>query len=243
MKTIHVLSIGNSFSQNAQKYLHDLARSEGVQIETVNLMIGGCSLATHFRNMVGDKRDYTLEVNGHGAAGFKTSIKEALTAREWDYVTLQQASLFSFQDDSFYPYINKLADYVREICPGAKILIHQTWGYETGSERLMKQGFQTYDEMFAEIKKCYDKASEEIKADGMLPSGTAFQYALQHGVEKVHGDAIHANLGVGCFILALVWYGCLTGNDLGNVKFHDFDAEVTEEEYRIALEAAEFAVQ
>lgn len=242
MKAIQVLSIGNSFSQNAQKYLHDLAKSEGVQIETVNLMIGGCSLATHFRNMVGDKREYTLEVNGHQASGFKTSIKEALTARDWDYVTLQQASHFSYQEDTYYPYINKLAEYVREFCPKAKILIHQTWGYLTGSERIVQHGFADYDDMFAAVKPCYDRAYKEIQADGILPSGTAFQYALQHGVEKVHGDAIHANLGVGCFILALVWYACLTGNDVSNVKFHDFDIEVTEAEYKVALEAAAFAV-
>ena len=54
MKTIHVLSIGNSFSQDAHRYLHDFARSEGVDIETVNLFIGGCSLERHYRNMVGN---------------------------------------------------------------------------------------------------------------------------------------------------------------------------------------------
>lgn len=48
---IHVLSIGNSFSQDAQRYLHDLAESKGVDLETVNLMIGGCSLERHFRNL------------------------------------------------------------------------------------------------------------------------------------------------------------------------------------------------
>ena len=37
MKTINILSIGNSFSQDAQRYIHDLARSEGVSIETANL--------------------------------------------------------------------------------------------------------------------------------------------------------------------------------------------------------------
>lgn len=243
MKTIQVLSIGNSFSQNAQKYLHDLARSEGVQIETVNLMIGGCSLATHFRNMMGDRREYTLEVNGHHVLGFKTSIKEALTARDWDYVTLQQASAFSYQEYTYYPYINKLAECVREICPKAKILIHQTWGYETDSERIKKQGFQNFDEMFTEIKKCYDKAGAEIQADGILPSGTAFRYALQHGIQKIHGDTLHANPGVGCFILALVWYHYLTENDIRKVSFNSFEAEVTDEEYKAAIDAATYAVR
>lgn len=241
MKKINVLSIGNSFSNNAQRYLHNLAKSEGVQMETANLMIGGCSLERHFRNMVGDKRAYTLEVDGHNAEGFLVSLQEALTARNWDYVTLQQASHLSYREDSFYPYINRIAEYVRSVCPQAKILIHQTWGYETESPKIFEHGYRTYDEIFLDVKKCYDKAAAEIKADGILPCGTAFQYALHNGIEKIHRDTFHASAGAGCFILALVWYRCLTGNDINNVKFHNFDVEITEEEYRVALEAAEFA--
>ena len=72
---IQVLSIGNSFSQDAQRYLHDVAKSEGVALETVNLYIGGCSLERHYRNMKGDYREYSLEMNGHTAGGFFVSIK------------------------------------------------------------------------------------------------------------------------------------------------------------------------
>ena len=67
------------------------------------------------------------------------------------------------------PYINKLAGYVRAACPQAKLLIHQTWGYESGRENILSHGFQTYDEMFAEIKTCYEKATVEIQADGVIP--------------------------------------------------------------------------
>lgn len=242
MKPIHVLSIGNSFCQDPQRYLHGIARSEGVDMETVNLMIGGCSLARHFRNLVGDRREYGLEVNGHKAEGFMTTLNEALSARDWDYVTVQQCSPQSYIEDSYFPYINEIVDYVRSVCPKAKILVQQTWGYEDGSERIHNQGFETYDEMFAAIKPCYDKAAEAVSADGILPSGTAFQYALHHGIRKVHRDTYHASYGVGRFILALVWYGYITGNSVANVKFSDFDEEVTEEEYKIALEAAEYAV-
>ena len=98
------------------------------------------------------------------------------------------------------------------------MLIHQTWGYETGSERAEKFGFRTYDEMFEKVKACYEKAAEAITADGIIPCGEALQYALHHGVEKVHRDTFHAGLGLGRFILALVWYGYITGNDVRNIK-------------------------
>ena len=238
MKTINVLSIGNSFSQDAQRYLHDLAASEGVSMETMNLYIGGCPLECHFRNMAGDRKAYMMQVDGHQIEGFLVRMDEALTSRNWDVITLQQASHFSFQEDSYFPYIEELAEYVRYMCPKAKLLIHQTWGYETGSARIIDHGFQTYDDMFKEVKVCYEKAAEAVEADGIIPCGEALQYALHHGAEKVHRDTLHAGLGMGRFILALVWYGYITGNDVRNVKFDCFDVEVTEEEYKIALEAA-----
>lgn len=242
MRTIHVLSIGNSFSEDAHRYLHDLSRCAETRIETVNLYIGGCSLGHHFRNMVADRREYVLEINGHRADGFWVSIKEALTARAWDVVTLQQASHYSYGEETFYPYINKLTECIRDICPKAKILVHQTWGYETGSKRLQDHGFRTYDEMFEQVKTTYQKAADCIHADGIIPSGAAFQYALLHGLESVHRDTFHAKFGVGRFILALVWYGYLTGNDVSGVKYNSFSEPVSEDEYRIAIEAAIYAL-
>lgn len=242
MKPINVLSIGNSFSQDAQRYIHDLARKEGVSIETVNLYIGGCPLEIHYRNMMGDKRAYSLEINGHSGTGFSMSIKEALLARSWDYITIQQASHFSYQEDSYEPYLTELAKFIRTMCPKAKLLIHQTWGYESFSDRAINNGFQTYDEMFTEVKRCYDKAAKSIQADGIIPSGTAFAYALQNGIPKIHRDTFHASLGVGRLILAMVWYGYLTGNPIDQITFDDLDEAVSAEEYKVAKEAVKQAL-
>ena len=241
-KIINVLSIGNSFSQDAQRYLHDLARKEGVTIETTNLCIGGCPLEQQYRNMMGDKRAYYLQVNGHSGTYFMLSMKEALINKNWDYITLQQASHLSYVEESYEPYLAELVKYIRKMCPKAKVLLHQTWGYETGSERIINNGFQTYEEMFAEIKRCYAKAAEEVKVDGLIPSGTAFSYALQMGISKIHRDTFHAKLGVGRLILAMVWYGYLTGNDIDPISFDDLDEAVSAEEYAIAKEAVKRAL-
>ncbi len=237
--SIQVLSIGNSFSQDAQRYLHELAKSEGVDLQTVNLYIGGCSLEKHFRNLKGDRREYTLEVNGQTAEGFMTGIREALTARNWDVVTLQQASHESYREETYQPYIKVLADAVRENCPKAKLFLHQTWGYESGSVRIRAHGFETYDEMFARVMNCYDRAAGEVHADGVIPAGLAFQYALKNGIGRIHRDTFHASYGMGRFLLALVWYGFITGNDLGHIRFGQLDEEIGDEEYRILIKAAE----
>lgn len=242
MNTINVLSIGNSFSMDAHRYLHDLARKEGASIECTNLCIGGCPLEQQYRNMMGDKRDYYLQIDGHSGTYFMVSMKEALLTKTWDYVTLQQASHLSYQEESYMPYLPELVKYIRRMCPKTKILLHETWGYETGSERIINNGFQTYEEMFAEVKKCYAKAAEEVMADGIIPCGTAFLHALQMGVSKIHRDTFHASLGLGRLILAMVWYGYLTGNDIQTISFDDLDEAVTAEEYEIAKEAARRAL-
>ena len=61
---MNILSIGNSFSQDAQRYLHQIARADGVKLTCVNLYIGGCPLSKHYRNMLSEKSEYSLEVNG-----------------------------------------------------------------------------------------------------------------------------------------------------------------------------------
>ena len=59
-----ILSIGNSFSQDAQRYLHNLAKFNGDNIKCVNLYIGGCPLRTHYINVLEDNKAYDFEFNG-----------------------------------------------------------------------------------------------------------------------------------------------------------------------------------
>ena len=59
-----ILSIGNSFSDDAQRYLRDIARGEGIEIETLNLCIGGCSFATHAANVKSGDKAYLFHYNG-----------------------------------------------------------------------------------------------------------------------------------------------------------------------------------
>ena len=61
---MNVLAIGNSFSCNANTYLYEIAKASGANIFNANLVIGGCSLDMHFRNMMADRRDYKLELMG-----------------------------------------------------------------------------------------------------------------------------------------------------------------------------------
>ena len=43
--------MGNSFSQDAQRWLKKLAEQNGIDLDCVNLFIGGCSLETNYYSL------------------------------------------------------------------------------------------------------------------------------------------------------------------------------------------------
>ena len=236
-----ILSIGNSFSQDAQRYLHRLAKKEGDLLKTVNLYIGGCSLRTHYLNCVDDEAKYLFEFNGENT-GLYVSIKQVLNSDEWDIVTLQQASPLSGKFETYSPYLEYLAEYVKKRCPQAKIYIHQTWAYEDGCDILKNTaGYKTAQEMFDAISSSYEKAAKLINADGFIPSGKAMFNATKMGIEKIHRDTYHASLGAGRYLLALTWYKTLTGKDITNNSFNEFDEPVMQEEREIVIKAVNSA--
>lgn len=242
MKILKVLSIGNSFSDDAQRYLYQIARAGGQEMKVVNAYIGGCSLHRHYTNMLSGERAYQVELNGF-YSGLPVGLQEILLNDEWDVVTLQQASHFSHCYDTYQPYLNELAAFVRKCCPNARLLIHQTWAYEQGSHRLCTElGYKDQAEMFRDLKDAYAKAAEAIKSDGILPSGETFQNALAYGISKVHRDTFHADLGIGRYMLASTWYQALTGKAIFDNPFRDFDVPVEDKWISIAQKASYDAV-
>ncbi|MBQ3562568.1 MAG: DUF4886 domain-containing protein [Clostridia bacterium] len=231
---MQILSIGNSFSQDAQRYLSKIARANGEFIQSFNLFIGGCPLSTHYRNMLNEKANYMLEMNGVGT-GFYVSLKEALLTRDWDVITIQQVSNLSPKYENFQPYLNEVIEYVRKMVPKAKIAVHQTWAYEEGSARLINElKYNSYKDMLCDLISSYKKAAEDINADFIIPSGEVFGAMVENGIGKIHRDTFHASFGVGRYALGLTWYKFLTGKDVLEDKFNDFDVEVTPEEIEVA---------
>lgn len=231
---MEILAIGNSFSQDATRYLHRIARADGVKLNVTNLYIGGCSLERHYRNMLSGQRAYRLEYNGE-QTGFPVSLEEALYNRKWDVVTIQQVSSQSGDPETFRPYIFSLTDMIREYAPRAKLLLHETWFYEEGSEKLFNwTNFSTSGEMRNAVQRTYKQIASEIGADGIIPSGTLFGKLIEEGIPTVHRDGSHASYGLGRYALGLLWYRLLTGNSVVNNPFADPDEPISPEEYATA---------
>ena len=230
-----ILSIGNSFSEDATRYLYGIARADGVSLKVVNLYIGGCSLSRHFRNLMADASAYEFQINGMTNTGIKISIKDALLSDDWDIVTIQQQSLQSADYGTFCPYLEELAAAVRRLSPKAKLLLHQTWGYKPDSEKLGHTVYKTHEEMFRAIREAYKVASDTVHS-GRIPSGEAVLEANRLGAPHIYRDEFHMSRGFGRYLLGLVWYKTLTGRSVEQNTFRDLDEEVTEEEIRLAKE-------
>ena len=235
-----ILSIGNSFSDDAQRYLRAIAKEEGIEIETLSLCIGGCSLETHASRIKDGARAYLCHLNGDVDREDLITFDEGLTMCEWDVVTLQQVSTHSFREDSFYPYIYEVASYVREKLPNAKIYIHQTWAYEHGCPR----SFDVTDGKGAEamlegLRHAYARAKEEIGAEAIIPSGELMELLYKEGAEGIYRDTFHASLGLGRYALGLLWFKLFTGRDVSDNSFSDFAEPISDKNVAIAKRCAQ----
>ncbi len=231
-----VLSIGNSFSEDAQAYLHQAAALSGKNITCYNMMIGGCSLARHYRNMLSGQKAYTLQINGENS-GIFINLEDILQAG-WSAITFQQVSSSSMHYDTYQPYLNELVAFARKMAPKTPIYLHETWAYEQGTARIASFGYEDQSEMYRDVHESYAQAAKEIGADGIIPSGTAFQYLYRHGA-KIHRDGAHADLGVGRMTLAATWITALTGTDTRGMDWSTLKTAVpvTAEDIALAQEA------
>lgn len=222
---VKILCIGNSFSQDANAYFHDLAARGGKDVKAVNLYIGGCPLKAHWENAQSGAAAYDYELNGHGT-GRKISISDALAEEGWDFVTLQQASHDSGQEETYQPYLNELSAWVRQRAPHARQLIHETWAYETDSAH---SEFARYGNdqqvMYDRLRAAYQKAAAAIGAP-IIPSGDVIQalrglpaFDYPHGGQSLCRDGFHMHLVYGRYAVAATWYETVLG---GNVLENDF---------------------
>lgn len=234
-----VLCIGNSFSQNATKYLYSMAASCGIEMKTVNLYIGGCSLRRHYVNMMDDRAAYALMFNGMDT-GFSVSLRQALFSDEFDVVTLQQASPLSFKADTYFPYIERLTELIQSCCPKAKIYLHQTWAYRPDSARLSHMGFSSHAEMYEAVKASYGQVYDKINAQGLLPSGEVMARLCKEGLSgsELFADDIHASAGLGQYALALTWLEYLTGIPAETCSFLPDKNPLSQQEISAAKKAA-----
>ncbi len=220
MKQINILAIGNSFSEDATHYLHQIALADGVKAKVVNLYIGGCPLEAHWKNIEDNAANYSYQINGMYTDRLVT-IKETLLEEDWDFIITQQASYNSGLEDTYFPYVNLIYNYIKEHAPNANILLNQTWAYEKDSTH---EGFSNYNgsqsEMYEKLKRAYNKAAETLKIN-IIPCGDAVQalrkiepFQYENGGMSLCRDGYHLSYIYGRYLAAAIWYEVLFGKSI-----------------------------
>lgn len=246
-KTIRILAIGNSFSEDAlETYLHGLAKANGDTVIIGNLFIGGCSLEKHWSN-ANNRAVYSYRKIGvSGAKATSTrSMQYAIQNEKWDYITLQQVSHWAGMYETYFPYITNLINYIKSKAtnPNVEIGLHQTWAYAKTSTH---SGFSNYSknqmQMYEAIVNAVQRVAEDTGISLIIPSGTAIQNGRTSFVGDVFcRDGYHLDYYIGRYTAACVWYEMLLGKSaLGNSRV---PAGLSPLRVEIAQMAAHYAVQ
>ena len=114
---VRILSIGNSFSQDAvEQYLHELAEADGQEVIIGNMYIGGCSLKKHLNNARENKPAYKYRKIGLDGKKVETkefTLEQALADEKWDYLSFQQQSGNSGIYETWEASLPELLEYVK----------------------------------------------------------------------------------------------------------------------------------
>ena len=212
-KRISILMIGNSFSVDAAHFTHQLSLGTDVVIELGVLYVGGCSLEQHVNFIKEGSTPYEWFVNGE-STGKYIALKDALLMKKWDYITLQQVSVFSGLVDTFYPYIKELVNYVREYQKDTIFVLHKTWPYETGFNNSNFEHYG-YDRktMYTCINKAYDYVAKDLGIEIVIRSGDVIESAIEKYGEHFHKDGFHLN-DEGRYLAALGFVHTFNGNKI-----------------------------
>jgi hypothetical protein len=176
-KTVRLVTVGNSFSQNATRYLDGLAKAAGHTLVHRPLAIGGASLEVHWVKAQAHEND---PKDPRGLYG-KDSLRQVLMSDAWDYVTIQQASIKSHNLETYRPFAGQLHDAIKKAAPKAKVLVHQTWAYRVDDPRFTRPSSApgepaTQADMYKGLTSAYETIAKELGAK-LIPVGDAFQLA------------------------------------------------------------------
>ncbi len=177
-KHVRLLTIGNSFTRNATNYLDELVAAGGQRLTHQTIIVGGSPLQLHAERALAFERDAQ---NPAGLYGNGKSLQQELQAGDWDYVSVQQASIKSHDIETYRPYAAQLHDIVQRYAPMAELLVHQTWAYRVDDPRFAKRSDDpkepaTQADMFQGLTAAYQTMAHELGAR-RIPVGDAFYLA------------------------------------------------------------------
>lgn len=215
-----ILAIGNSFSEDAVYYLHQILEAAGIESKVVNLYIPGCPLEKHWNNVETGEKEYQYQLNGERTERM-VSIDEMIEEEQWDVIVTQQASYDSGWLDSYEPFLGDLLAHLREKASNAKLFLHETWAYDNDSTHPSFIRYRrSQQEMYERVHNAYEIMAEKYELP-LIPSGTLIQKLrgteyFAEGTRSICRDTFHLDCLYGRYAAACMWAKKICGLSIRN---------------------------
>jgi hypothetical protein len=208
--SLSVLYLGNShtFWHDLPQLTSNLALSNGDTINYESNTPGGCTLGH--------------PQNGHL---FNSTSLSLINSFDWDFVILQEHSLFAvigyYRDTYMFPGAKVLDSLIKNNHYCTKTIIQLIWGKKNGGEHCINTHCSIDFEDFAHMQDSL--TSEYLRLGDTLscivaPTGVAWQHSIHNGdpIELFDPDENHPSLA-GTYLTACVYYSIL---------FHKYSEEI-----------------
>ena len=226
---IKILAIGNSYSEDAMRYMFNMLVQLGVEPSKITLVcayIGGGTLEQHVNNISllpskrSDYRELVFSANGYVEwKNNSARLIDELVGLEWDIITLQQQSRRSGQPGEYEPHLGTLIQYVLQNAPpGYRLGWHMTWAFGAGYNELSyysNSQLTMYNDICSTVQNNVVSSYPAV-FDFIIPSGTAIQNARGYFGDNLNRDGSHLNES-GCFIAGAMWVKTITGLDISEL--------------------------
>ncbi len=234
---LSILTVGNSFSDDAMEYVYDIAKAAGVKnVVLGNLYYGSCRILWHYNYMQSNEPVYEFRLNmtGNWVTVPNSRFSDMFGTYDWDYISFQQCAQDLQSNESLYVHLGDLIAYAKEQCPDAKIVYHMPWANKHANYGNSVEGM--YRDCMTTLRLIIEQYPE---IEACLTTGTAIQNARTSYIpaDAFLRDGWHLSFGLGRYIAGLAFFTQLTGISVDGL---DFAPGGLSEDYKlIAIEAAE----
>ena len=226
-KSIKILSIGNSASDDILAHVYSILNSYGVQeIVVANMYLDSADINKHVNAIATDSPTYIYKKNANGKWANSTGMKmsSVLKNEDWDIITFQQDISKSGDLSEYDKKINALIEYIENAIQNdkTKFAWNMIWSY---AKTYSGSSFEKYEKdpvkMYQAIVECVNKKILTNKnIDFILPVGTAIQNArTSYLKETLFRDG--SNLEeLGQFIAGLTFVVGLTNWEINDLNYN-----------------------
>ena len=251
-KTLKILAIGNSFTDDGTAYLPSLVKKAGIENVTLaKMVVGNTSLQYHYTHAIKNDSVYNFSVSKDGSfkSQGKKRFSDCFLFETWDYIILQQLSQYSGMYETYQPYLNCLINIIHKYHPQAAIGWQMTWAYSSTSTH---SGFRNYGNnqmvMYGAILDAVNQMNNETEISVIIPTGTVIQELrgtyICNDLELTR-DGYHLDYGAGRYAAACTWFETLIRKEYqvgvkGNtLRVNNGKVPVTDEVALLCQEIAE----